>query len=76
MSGMPLFMGGQAMHTASCMSICMSHVVAPAPQHGTHCGTCPLVCVPHHRPHQGVPTCLSIKGEQSQKTARPLHNIT
>ena len=45
MSGMPLFMGGQATHAASCVSICMSHVVAPAPQHGTHHGTCSLACV-------------------------------
>ena len=43
MSGMPLFTGGQATHTANCVSICMSHVVALVPQHGTHCDTCPLV---------------------------------
>ena len=32
LSGMPLFMGGQAMHAASYLSICMSHVMALAPQ--------------------------------------------
>ena len=29
MSGMPLFMGGRATHAASCVSLCMSHVVVP-----------------------------------------------
>ena len=32
-------------------------------------------CVSHHRPQQGVPTCLSTGREQSWKTARTLHNI-
>ena len=41
MSGMPLFTGGRATHAASCVSICMSHVVAPAHQ----CGPCSLACV-------------------------------
>ena len=77
MSGMPLFMGGRTTHAASCVSICMSHVMALAPQHVTHHGTCPLVCLSHcHCPQQGVPTCLSTRGEQSQKTARTLCNIT
>ena len=31
MSGVPLFMDGQATHAVSCMSTFMSHVVAPAP---------------------------------------------
>ena len=50
MPGTPLFTGGRATHAASCMSIYMSHVVAPAPQHGNHCGTCPLSCVSLHHP--------------------------
>ena len=32
LSGMRLFMGGQATHAASCMSPCMSHIMALAPQ--------------------------------------------
>ena len=45
MSGMPLFTGGQATHATSCVSICMSHVMALAPQSVTHHGICPLVCL-------------------------------
>ena len=45
MSGVPLFTGGWARHAASCMSICMSHVMALAPQCGTHRGTWLLVCL-------------------------------
>ena len=30
---------------AAVSSICMFHVMVPAPQHGTHRGTCPLVCL-------------------------------
>ena len=74
MSGMPLFTGGRATHAASCVSICMSHAVALAPQCGTHCGT---LCVSHHHhPQQGVLTCLSTRGEQSQQNARKLYNTT
>ena len=69
-SGMPLFMGGGATHAASCASVCMSHVMALAPQHGTHRGTCPLARLSHHCPQQGVPTCLSTRGEQSWQDAR------
>ena len=77
MLDMSSFMGGRATHAESCVSIHMSYVVAFAPPRGTHCGTCPLACVSHHhRPQQGVPTCLSARGEQSRKTARILHNIT
>ena len=53
MSGTPLFMGGQATHSASCVSICMSHVRALAPQHGTHHGTCPLACLSSPPPPAG-----------------------
>ena len=36
-----------------------------------------LLCVSHyHCPQHGVPNYVSTKGEQSQKTARILHNIT
>ena len=76
MSGTPLFTGGGAMYAASCVSICMSHVMALAPQSVTHYGTCPLACVSHHCPQQGVPNCLRARGEQRRKTARTLHNIT
>ena len=55
MSGMPLFMGGQATHAASCVSICMSHVMALAPECGTHRGTCPLACLPSSLPPAGSP---------------------
>ena len=40
-------------------------IVAPVPLRVSH----------HHRPQQGVPTCLSTRGGQSWKTARTLHNI-
>ena len=43
----------------------MASIMAPVPLH-----------VSHHHLQQGVPTCLSTRGEQSQKTARTLHNIT
>ena len=69
MSGMPLFTGGRATRAASCVSICMS-LTALAPQHGTHCGSCPLACLSSSSPQQGVPTCLSTRGEQSQPDAR------
>ena len=55
MSGMPLFMGGWAPHAASCMSICMSHVMPPAPQSGTHHGTCPLAYLSSSSPPEGSP---------------------
>ena len=45
LSGMPLFTGGQATHAASCVSICMSHVMAPAPQRGSHPVTRSFVCL-------------------------------
>ena len=70
MSGMPLFMGGQA----ACLSAClrswpvlpsMTPIMAPVPLHVSH----------HHCPQQGVPTCLSTRGEQSWKTIRTLCNI-
>ena len=70
MSGMPFFTGRRA------MCVCVSHVMAPAPQHGTHHGTCPLACLPSSLPPAGSPTCLSTRGKQSRKTAGTLHNIT
>ena len=70
MSGMLLFMGGRATHTARCVSICMSHVVAPAPQHGTHCGTCPLVCLSSSSPWE------SHKYQRGTKLARCQNIIT
>ena len=76
MSGMLLFMGGQATHAANYVSICMSHVTALAPQRGTHHGTCSLVCLSSSSPQQGVPTCLSTRGERSRQDARTLHNTT
>ena len=76
MSGMPLFVGKQVTHAASCISICMSHVVAPVPSMAPIVAPVPLHVSHHHRPQQGVPTCLSTTGEQSWKTARTLHNIT
>ena len=42
MSGMRSFMGGRATHGASCVSICVSHVMALAPRCGTHRGMGPL----------------------------------
>ena len=51
MSDMSLFKGGQFTHAASCVSICMSHVVVPAPQRGTH----PLVCLLSSSPPAGSP---------------------
>ena len=74
MSGMPLFMGGRATHTVSCVSVCMSPVMTLAPQCGTHRGI-PFHVSHHHRPHQGVPTCLSARGEQSWQDARTVHNL-
>ena len=73
MSGMPLFMGGQAMHTASCVSICMSHVMALAPQRGTHHGTCPLACLSSSSPPAGSPYLFKYK--RGTKLAR-CQNIT
>ena len=55
MSAMPLFIGGRPTHAASCVFPCMLHVVALAPQRGTHRGTCPLAGVSHHHPQQGSP---------------------
>ena len=52
MSGMPPFMGGQAAHAASCVSTCMSHVVAPASQRAPIVAPVPL-CVSHHWPPAG-----------------------
>ena len=72
LSGMPLFMGGRARH-AACLSACptswpllcsVAPTMAPAP-----------LCVSHHQhPQQGVPTCLSTRGEQSRQDAKTLHN--
>ena len=36
----------------------------------------PLCVSHHHHPQQGVPTCLSTRGEKSRQDARTLHNIT
>ena len=55
MSGMPSFTGGQAMHAANFVSICMSGVMALAPRHGTHCGTCPLESLSSSLPPAGSP---------------------
>ena len=33
-------------------SICLSHVMALAPQHGTHLGTCPVACLPSSCPNR------------------------
>ena len=71
------FIHGWATHCiqAVCLSAClmswpllpsMAPIMAPVPLHVSH----------HHCPQQGVLTCLSTRGEQSQKTARTLHNIT
>ena len=59
---------------AACLSACLmsgpllpstAPIMVPVPLRVSH----------HHRPQQGVPTCLSTTGEQSWKTAKPLHNI-
>ena len=55
LSAMSLFMGGRAMHAASCLSIYMSHVLALAPQSGIHHGTCPLACLSSSSPPAGSP---------------------
>ena len=46
--------------------LCVAPIMAPVP-----------LCVSVYlHPHQGVPTCLRTRGEQSRKTARTLYNIT
>ena len=66
--------GEPRMLQAACLSACLmswpllpivAPIVAPVPLRVSH----------HHRPQQGVPTCLSTRGGQSWKTARTLHNI-
>ena len=58
---------------AECLSACLmswpllssvTPILAPVPLHVSH----------HHRPQQGVPTCLSTRGEQSRQDAKTLHN--
>ena len=70
MSGTPLFMGGGATHAASCVSICTSPVVAPASYVAPIMAPVPLRVSHHHHLRQGVPTCLSARGQQSWQTAR------
>ena len=55
MSVMPLFTRGQATACCKHVSICMSHVMAPAPHCSIHCGTCPLVCLSSSFPPAGSP---------------------
>ena len=68
------WVGKPRMLQAACLSAClmswpllpsMAPIMAPVPLCVSH----------HHRPQQGVPTCLSTTREQSQKPARTLHNI-
>ena len=63
----------QASYLPACL--CVAHAMALAPSMAPIVTPVPLR-VPHHHHQQGVPTCLSTRGEQSQKTARTLHNIT
>ena len=66
--------GEPRMLQAACLSACLmswpllpivAPIVAPVPLRVSH----------HHRPQQGVPTCLSTRGEHSRKTVRTLRNI-
>ena len=63
------FIHGWVSH-ACCKLHVSLHVTCCGPQRDTHHGTCPLECVSHHRPQQGVPTCVSTRGEQSWQDAR------
>ena len=47
------WVGEPRMLQAAC--ICMSHVMALAPQRGTHHGTCPLACLSSSSPPAGSP---------------------
>ena len=63
------WVGEPCMLQAACLSVClmswpllpsMASIMAPVPLCVSH----------HHHPQQGVPTCLSTRGEQSQPDAR------
>ena len=61
MSGMPFFKGGEPrMLQAACppACLCVAHIVALAPQHGTQ---------------QGAPTALSTRGKQSRVPAKKIY---
>ena len=55
-SGTPVFTGGRATRAAGCVSVCTSHVMAPAPQCGIHRDPCPLVCLLSSSPPAGSPS--------------------
>ena len=60
---------------AACLSAC--HMSWPLlPSVAPIMAPVPLCVSYHHRPQQGVSTCLSARGEQSQQDARTLHNTT
>ena len=50
MSDMPLFTGGRATHAASCVSLCMSHVVVPIGE-PVLLGVSLIIIAPHHCPY-------------------------
>ena len=73
---MPLFTGGWATRAASCVPICMFHVVAPAPQHGTRRGTCILVCLSLSSPPAGSPNLFKYERRTKLARCQKLYNIT
>ena len=54
------WVGEPLMLQAACLSacLCMSQVMALAPQHGTHGGTCPTSCLSSSSPPAGSPYLL------------------
>ena len=69
--------GWATMHAASCVSVCVSHVGAPAPQRGTHSDTCPLACLSSSPPPAGSPYLLKYQRGTKPENCQNLteHNI-